>query len=151
MDAAGALFIVFGLMSQVLLVCFFAARRWSPGRANVLGRVTYSFAGLGLPLAFCLAWAGAAANLLVGPLLAAGWAVFGAAVDVWRPRPWRRPPVEWPVLVVYVGLYFFAQIWLWWPLWDIARAAWAVFLALFVVNTALNIRGHVEAAGQRDR
>jgi len=31
---------------------------------------------------------------------------------------------------------------LWWPLWNINRAAWTLFLALFVANTALNLRGH---------
>jgi len=31
---------------------------------------------------------------------------------------------------------------LWWPLWNIWRAGWFVFLALFAVNTALNLKGH---------
>ena len=34
------------------------------------------------------------------------------------------------------------QMFLWWPLLDIARGAWAVFAVLFVVNTALNLVGH---------
>ena len=46
------------------------------------------------------------------------------------------------MFVPYVGLYFWAQMFLWWPLWDLWRAAWLAFLVLFVVNTALNIRGH---------
>ena len=32
----------------------------------------------------------------------------------------------------------------WWPMWDIERAAWLVFLILFVPCTLLNIGGHVE-------
>jgi hypothetical protein len=39
-------------------------------------------------------------------------------------------------------LYFWGQMFMWWPLWDIERAAWAFFLVLFVPNTILNIRGH---------
>jgi hypothetical protein len=51
----------------------------------------------------------------------------------------------WSVLVPYVALYFFAQMFLWWPLWDLDRAAWTVFLVLFVVSTALNLGGHARA------
>ena len=40
--------------------------------------------------------------------------------------------------------YFWAQMFLWWPLWDVNRWAWAVFGALFVVNTVLNLRGHFD-------
>jgi hypothetical protein len=77
----------------------------------------------------------------VGPLLMAAWALFGAVVDLWRPRQWRWP-IVWSVFVPYLALYFWAQMFLWWPLWDINRVAWAVFLVLFVANTALNLRGH---------
>jgi hypothetical protein len=69
----------------------------------------------------------------------------GAAVDVWRPRRWREPPVDWGVAVPYVALYFFAQMSMWWPLWDVDRSVWTVFLVLFVANTALNMRGHIGA------
>jgi hypothetical protein len=72
----------------------------------------------------------------------AAWASFGAIVDVLRPRPWRGPPIELTILAPYLALYFLAQMFMWWPLWTIARGAWAVFLALFVANTALNIQGH---------
>ena len=44
------------------------------------------------------------------------------------------------------ALYFWAQMFLWWPLWDLWRAGWVCFLFLFVANTALNIQGHF---GQR--
>ena len=148
MTGAEVVFATFGLTSQGLLVLFFGARRWSPRRAARLGTTAYAFAALGLPVAIALLVTGGAWMLTVGPLLMAAWALFGGIVDVWRPRPWRGPPVEWNVLAVYLGLYFFGQMFLWWPLWDIARGAWIVFLVLFVVNTALNIRGHVEAGSR---
>jgi hypothetical protein len=69
------------------------------------------------------------------------WALLGAVVDLWRPIEWRTP-IVWKVLFPYVALYFWAQMFLWWPLWDLARAAWAAFLVLFAVNTALNLGGH---------
>ena len=34
----------------------------------------------------------------------------------------------------YVGLYFLGQMFLWWPLWDLARGAWAAFGVLFVAE-----------------
>ena len=142
MSAAQVAFAAFGLVSQGLLVGFFAARRWWPGRARVLDRSAYGFAMVGLPLAGLLLLDGQTDFLSIGPLLMAGWALFGMFVDVWRPRAWRGPPVEWNVLVAYLAVYFFAQMFMWWPLWNFAREVWTVFLVLFVVNTALNIQGH---------
>ena len=142
MSAAEIAFVAFGLATQALLVGFFAARRWSPQLGERLGPVVYALVGLGLPLGVWLFLDGQAWMLVVGPLLMAAWALFGAIVDVWRPRRWRRPPVAWNVLIPYLALYFSAQMFMWWPLWDIERAAWAVFLLLFVANTALNIGGH---------
>jgi hypothetical protein len=136
-------FTAFGIASQAVLVCFFSARRWAPALAVRYGWVAYAFAGLGLPLGAWLILGGQSWRLYAGPLLMASWALFGAAVDLWRPREWRSP-VEWSVLVPYVALYFWAQMFLWWPLWDMNRWAWAVFCALFVVSTVLNLRGHFD-------
>jgi hypothetical protein len=137
-------FVAFGLTSQSLLLLFFAARRWWPGRAGVAGTAAYSIALLGVPLAVWMAVAGSW-MLAIGPALAAAWALLGATVDLWRPRPWRGPPVQWAVLVPYVVLFVAAQMFLWWPLLNFARGAWLAFLGLFVANTALNIRGHFGA------
>jgi hypothetical protein len=103
--------------------------------------MAYAFAGLGLPLGAWLILGGQSWRLYAGPLLLALWAALGAAVDLWRRIEWRTP-IRWSVFVPYVALYFWAQMFLWWPLWDLSRAAWACFLVLFVANTALNIRGH---------
>ena len=134
-------FTAFGIAAQAILVCFFAARRWAPRLAVRFGWAAYAFAGLGLPLGVWLILGGESWRLYAGPLLMAAWALFGAAVDLWWPRQWRSP-VMWSVLAPYVVLYFWAQMFLWWPLWDLNRWAWAVFGALFVVNTVLNLRGH---------
>ena len=139
---AEIVFVVFGIATQALLLAFFAARRWSPPLADRFGWVVYAFSGLGLPLGAWLLLDGQSWRLFVGPLLMACWALFGATVDLWRPRQWRRTPVDWNVLIPYLALYFSAQMFLWWPLWNIERAAWALFLLLFVPSTVLNIRGH---------
>ncbi len=142
MTAEQVVFAIFGLASQALLVAFFAARRSWPSRADGLGKASYGFAALGLPLAILLVVGGQRATLWIGPLLMAAWALFGTIVDVWRPRPWRGPPIQWNVLGPYLVVYFFAQMFMWWPLWNFAREAWVVFTILFAANTALNIQGH---------
>ncbi len=141
MTEAELAFAVFGVTTQALLLGFFAARRWSPHLANRFGWVVYAYAALGLPLAGWLLLGEQSWRLFLGPLLMAGWALFGAVVDLWRPRPWRRPPV-WHVFIPYLGLYFCAQMFMWWPLWNIEPAAWVLFLLLFVPSTVLNIGGH---------
>ena len=65
-------------------------------------------------------------------------------MDLWRRVQWRTP-ARLGILIPYVGLYFWAQMFLRWPLWDINRVAWACFLLLFVCNTALNLAGHRRA------
>ncbi|MBN1858107.1 hypothetical protein JW848_02755 [Candidatus Bipolaricaulota bacterium] len=135
-------FAVFGISTQALLLSFFVARRWAPRGASRFGWIVYAFAGLGIPLGVWLILDGQPWKLLVGPMLITLWALFGATVDLWRPRPWRRPPILWSVLIPYLMLYFWGQMFMWWPLWDIERAAWVLFLVLFIPNTVLNIRGH---------
>jgi hypothetical protein len=138
----------FGLASQAVLVAYFAARRWVPRGAERYGWLAYAFAEFGLPLGVWLLLDGQSWRLWVGPILLALWAALGAVVDLWRRIEWRTP-IRWGVFVPYVALYFWAQMFLWWPLWNTWRAAWACFLVLFVVNTALNIQGHFGPSGAR--
>ena len=145
-DTAAVAFAAYGIASQVVLVLFFAARRWRPGIAERYGWLAYAFAGLGLPLGAWLILGGQSWSLYVGPLLLALWAALGAAVDLWWRIEWRTP-IRWSVFVPYAALYFWAQMFLWWPLWNLSRTAWACFLVLFAASTALNIRGHFGQGG----
>jgi hypothetical protein len=140
-ESATIAFAAFAVGSQAVLVAYFAARRWAPRGAERYGWLAYVFAGLGLPLGVWLLLDGQSWRLWVGPILLALWAALGAVVDLWRRIEWRTP-IRWGVFVPYVALYFWAQMFLWWPLWNLWRPAWACFLVLFVANTALNIQGH---------
>ena len=142
---AVTLFIAFGIGTQACLVAFFAARRWAPGLAERFGWLAYAGAMLGMPLGAWLVASDQAEGLWVGPVLLGAWAVFGTVVDLWHRVEWRTP-IRWSVLVPYVALYLGAQMFLWWPLWDIQRGAWLCFLVLFTANTALNLRGHTRDA-----
>jgi hypothetical protein len=135
-------FAAFGVASQALLLCFFAARRWQVELASRFGWLVYAFSVLGLLLGAWLLTDGQSWRLFVGPLLMGVWALLGLVIDIWRPREWRRPPMAWTVLLPYLALYFAAQMFMWWPLWNIELAAWVLFLLLFVPSTVLNIRGH---------
>jgi hypothetical protein len=132
----------FGLAMQIALVAFFGVRRWWPRHAGPVGPVVYALGASGVAVGVWLLANGGGWRLAVGPFLTAVWAVFGAAVDLWRPMPWRGRPIIWSVLIPYVGLYFFSQMWMWWPLLDLAQTAWVAYLLLFVANTTLNIREH---------
>ena len=141
MSRSVAVFAAFGLVSQLVLVGFFSARRWLPRLARPLGYAAYGFGSLGLFVGGWLIAVGASWRLFVGPLLMFAWAVFGAWIDVVRPIEWRRP-IRPSVFAPYVAVYFLAQMFLWWPLRDGQRLWWGVFAVLFAANTALNIRGH---------
>ena len=136
-------FAAFGIGSQALLVVYFAARRWSPRIAERFGWLAYAFAGLGILLGGWLLLGGQSWRLYVGPILLALWAILGTVVDLWRGVEWRTP-IRWSVFIPYVALYFWAQMFLWWPLWDVNRTLWACFLVLFAANTVLNLGGHLD-------
>jgi hypothetical protein len=148
MTVATFAFAAFGIVSQAVLVLFFAGRRWRPRAAERYGWVAYAFAALGLPLGIWLVAGGQSWRLFTGPLLLALWAALGCAVDLWLRIEWRTP-IRWSVFVPYVGLYFWAQMFLWWPLWDLWRLGWAVYAVLFAANTALNLQGHARAGADQ--
>ncbi|PKQ19549.1 MAG: hypothetical protein CVT66_09525 [Actinobacteria bacterium HGW-Actinobacteria-6] len=134
-------FAVFGIGSQAMLAAYFAARRWLPRQEKRIGWLAYIFALFGLPLGGWLLLGGQSWKLYIGPIVLGLWSVLGIVVDLWRRVEWRAP-INWSVFLPYVVLYFWAQMLLWWPLWDVWRAAWLCFLVLFTVNTLLNLRGH---------
>ena len=145
-----AVFATYAITSQVILAAFFASRRWYRPGADRFGWSAYAFGVLGLAAGIWLAVHGASWRLFAGPILFAIWAGYGAWVDLIRRIEWRptaesverRAPIRWGVLGPYITLYLAAQMFLWWPLWDYWRLGWAVYLVLFVANTALNIAGH---------
>jgi hypothetical protein len=106
-----------------------------------LGIVAYAAGLLGAPVGLWLIAGRGDWRLGTGPLLMATWALLGGAVDLVLRIEWREP-IRPSVFAPYVFLYFFGQMFLWWPLWDFQRGSWLVFGVLFVANTALNLRGH---------
>ena len=155
-DLEVTVFAAFAITSQVILVAFFASWRWYRAVAERFGWIAYGFGALGLVVGIWLAVDGASWRLFAGPILFAVWAGYGAWIDLFRRIEWRptaasvgrRLSVRWGVLGPYITLYLAAQMFLWWPLWDYWRPGWAVYLVLFVANTALNIAGHFGPASR---
>lgn len=153
MDLELTTFVAFAISSQLILLAFFAARRWQPQLAERYGWVAYGFGLLGLAIGIGLAAVGAPWQLFVGPILFAVWAAYGAWVDLfrrieWRPMAGPKRPIQWNFVGPYITLYLAAQMFLWWPMWDYWQPGWFVYLVLFVANTGLNIAGHFGSAGR---
>ncbi len=156
MDQQVVAFATFAISSQVVLIAFFAARRWFRSYAQRYGWIAYGYGGLGLAVGVWEYAAGGSWRLFVGPALFAVWAAYGAWVDLRRGISWRptvaglaaKEPIRWDVLGPYLTLYFVAQMFMWWPLWDYWRPGWVLYLILFLVNTALNLAGHLGPASR---
>ena len=154
MDFQLAVFAIFAITSQVVLLSFFVCRRWRRDLADRYGWLAYAFGALGLVVGAWLLLVGAPWQLFVGPILYAVWAAYGAWTDLFRRIEWRpsvdsareHKPLRWNVLGPYVTLYFAAQMFLWWPLWDRWRIGWVVYLVLFVANSGFNIAGHFRSS-----
>jgi hypothetical protein len=140
-------FVVFGFVSQLLLLAFFAAYLWRPARAGRIGSVVYGFGLLGAVVAIALLVNGQPWSLALGPALFALWSAFGLEIDVVRPIAWRSPP-RWAILLPYAGLLMAALIALWVPLWFVDRALWVAFGILYAAHTTLNVYTHV-SSGRR--
>jgi hypothetical protein len=140
-DNLDILFIVFGLLFQIVLIIHFAFRRWAFHIAKQYGPFVYA---LGIP-AFLLSLAQIAAgkpwSLWLGGVLFLVWGIYGYYVEYVRQIEWRDPPY-WPVFGPYLTLYLATIMFYWWPLWDLARPLWYVYTVLFVIATILNLASH---------
>ncbi len=138
-------FAVFAIGSQLVLVAFFAARRWRPELADRWGWIAYVLGIPALGLGVASAIADQPLIYVAAGVLFAAWAAYGATLDLGLHTEWRSP-VKLSFLVPFVLLYTAAQIAFWIPLWYVNIALWIAYAVLYTVNTALNVRGHVSPA-----
>ncbi len=134
-------FIAMALGIQVVLVIFFALRKWDFPLAMQVGWIVYALATPAVALSVGLLREGRPWYLAAAGVLYGVWATFGIAVDVVHRVEWRSPVLV-SVFVPYVALYTAAQMFYWWPLLKIHRPAWFVFAALYAVSTFLNVSSH---------
>lgn len=131
-------YIVVGWALQVILITYFALRKW---RAALAFRVGWAVYALGVPLALYtvgMALAGGRWYLWIGGLLYALWSLLGRSVDIGRPLQWYEPICPYP-FNGYVALFLAYEMFFWWPLNGIWRPGWIIFAALFALATTLNV------------
>ncbi len=135
------LFICTSFFIQIVLLIYFAIRKWNFDAALRWGWIVYALAVPAVVVSVLLLIDGKPWHLWLGGFLYAAWAIWGYIVDIARPVEWRSP-ILWPVFIPYVLLYTSTQMFYWWPLATIWRPLWYIYAVLFVVSTVLNVSSH---------
>lgn len=141
MDRYDRLFVYAAFSIQIVLLVFFAFRKWDFDTAIRLGWLVYGMAIPAVAVSLVLMLGGKSWYLWMAGFIFAAWAILGYTVDLARPVAWRSP-VLLPVLIPYVLLYLAGQMFYWWPLGTIQRTWWFIYAGLFVASTLLNISSH---------
>ena len=135
------LFVYTSFFIQIVLLVYFALRKWRFDTAMRFGWVIYALAVPTVIISLILLVNDRSWFLWLAGFLYGAWAIFGYVVDIARPVAWRSP-ILWPVFLPYVLLYFMCLMFYWWPLANIHRPLWFIYAALFVISTILNVSSH---------
>ena len=135
------LFVLTAFSIQIVLVMFFAARKWEFDMAMRYGWIVYALGVPAVIVSLVLLIGGKPWYQWLPGFLYAAWAVFGYVVDIAHPVAWRNP-IFWPVFIPYLLLYLSSQMFYWWPLALIQRPLWFIYAMLFAISTTLNISSH---------
>ena len=142
LDTLDALFVILALGIQIVLVAYFALRKWASPAALHWGWIVYALALPALSLSVAQLMAGKVWYLWQSGVLYSIWAIFGAIVDRVLRIEWRSP-IYLPVFVPYVLLYMGSLMFYWWPLGVVGgRPLWLIYTLLFVISTFLNLSSH---------
>ena len=141
LDSNDKLFVFVAFFIQIVLVVFFAARKWKLDIAIQFGWIVYALGVLAIIVSLVLLIGGKPWYLWLAGFLYAAWAIFGYVVDIAYPVAWRSP-IYWPVFIPYLLLYFSSLMFYWWPLANIQRPLWFIYAALYLISTILNLSSH---------
>ena len=140
-DRYDRLFVYTSFFIQIVLLAYFALRKWRFDTALQFGWIVYALAIPAVVVTVVLLINGKPWPLWLAGFLYAAWAILGYIVDIAQPIAWRSP-ILWPVFLPYVLLYLASLMFYWWPLANIQRPLWFVYAGLFVVSTILNVTSH---------
>jgi hypothetical protein len=140
-DRHNRLFITTSLCIQVVLVIFFALRKWDFPLAMQVGWFVYALAVPAVIVSIRLIRGGKPWYLIAAGFLFALWAAFGTVVDIIHPVEWRSP-ILLAVFLPYVLSYTASQMFYWWPLLKVHRPSWFIYTALYCLSTWLNMSSH---------
>ncbi len=141
LDRADRLFVLTSFFIQIVLLVFFALRKWKFDTAMQFGWIVYALAVPAVVVSLMLLLARKPWYLWLAGFLYAAWAILGYVVDIVRPVAWRSP-ILWPVFIPYILLYLSSLMFYWWPLGNIQRSLWFIYAGLFVISTMLNVFSH---------
>lgn len=140
------LFVTTAFLFQLVLIIHFALRKWRFPLAMRYGWIVYALSVPASIVSILLLLGDKAWWLWLGGFLYLVWAAFGYTVEYVRGIEWRNPP-RWPILGPYLTLYLATIMLYWWPLGLLSKPLWAMFAALFVVSTVLNLTSHHTPTG----
>lgn len=141
LDRYDSMFIFVSFLIQIILLIYFAFRKWNFETAMQFGWIVYALALPAFIVSLLLIFGSKPWYLWIAGFLYAAWAIFGYIVDIARPVVWRSP-ILWPVFIPYILLYLSSLMFYWWPLANIQRPLWFIYAVLFVISTILNITSH---------
>jgi hypothetical protein len=141
LDRHERLFVSTAFSIQIVLLVFFALRKWRYDTAILYGRIVFLLAVPAVIVSLIILKAGKPWQFWFGGFLFATWAIFAYIVDFASPVAWRSP-IYWPVFIPYVLLYASSLMFYWFPLGNIQRPLWFIYAVLFVISTILNISSH---------
>lgn len=135
------LFVYTSFFIQIVLLVYFAFRKWRFDTAMQFGWIIYALAVPAVIVSLLLLIGGKSWSFWLAGFLYMAWAILGYIVDIARPVAWRAP-IIWPVFIPYVLLYLLSLMFYWFPLGNIQRPLWFIYAVLFVISTILNITSH---------
>lgn len=141
MDRFDRLFVVTSFFIQIVLLIYFAIRKWDFDTALFYGWIVYALALPAVIVSLVLLIKGKPWAFWLAGFLYTGWSILGYIVDIAQPVNWRAP-IYWPVFIPYVLLYFLSLMFYWWPLGTIRRSLWYLYAVMFLASTILNISSH---------
>jgi len=149
LDALDALFVCWAFLFQIILIIYFALRKWRFDIAMQYGPIVYALSIPAVAISIILLFGGKTWSLWLGGFIYFAWAVYGYFVDYVRKIQWRDP-IHWQVFGPYVLLYLATVMFYWWPLAHIRRPLWYVYATLFIISTMLNVTSHKNPAVKRN-
>jgi hypothetical protein len=149
LDALDALFVCWAFLFQIILIIYFALRKWRFDIAMQYGPIVYALSIPAVAISIILLFGGKTWSLWLGGFIYFVWAVYGYFVDYVRKIQWRDP-IHWQVFGPYVLLYLATVMFYWWPLAHIRRPLWYVYATLFIISTMLNVTSHKNPAVKRN-
>jgi len=135
------LFVVFAFLVQIVLIFHFAMRKWYFDIAIRYGWIVYALSLPAVALSLYLLLNNQPWDYWTAGFLFLAWAAFGYFGEYKLKIEWRSPP-RWGIMAPYLLLYFSTVMFYWWPLANIHKPLWNIYLVLFIIASGLNITSH---------